>query len=246
MSTAETKTKTKPQYSVRRVHLGRTAQLDALAHACGQVYSQTLLFFWRTVRHKGLWLQPKHLMRLIATDPDQLLHSHTVDATVQAFFAGLSSWRERRKMDPSARAPRHRKWYFRIEYKSSAITLKDSLLILSNGRGKAPLVLFWEWNLPHTVVIHWTGSQYQALATYQTGKGLPEEEGLPLQERRAEHSAGIDLGEVHPAVSCDGGRAHLLNGRLLREPGGNTATSSWQSWTRRFPTASREEGGAEN
>jgi putative transposase len=27
---------------------------------------------------------------------------------------------------------------------------------------------------------------------------------------------GIDLGEVHPAVSSDGQRAHLLNGRLLR------------------------------
>ncbi len=39
---------------------------------------------------------------------------------------------------------------------------------------------------------------------------------MSLQERRAEHSAGIDLGEVHPAVSCDGQRAHLLNGRLLR------------------------------
>ncbi|HKF35386.1 MAG TPA: transposase [Ktedonobacteraceae bacterium] len=214
MSTAETKTKL--QYSVRRVHLGRTAQLDALAHACGQVYSRTLLFFWRTVRHKGLWLKPKHLMRLIPTDPEQLLHAHTVDATIQAFFAGLASWRERRKTDPTARPPRHRKWYFRIEYKSSAIALKDSLLLLSNGRENAPLVLFWEWDIPQTVVIHWTGSEYEALATYQIGEGLPEEEELSLQQRRAQHSAGIDLGEVHPAVSCDGQRAHLLNGRMLR------------------------------
>src|SRR5260370_32205947 len=105
MRTDEMKTKTKPQYSVRRVQLGRTAKLDALAHACGQVYSRTLLFFWRTVRHKGLWLKPKHLMRLIPTDPEQLLHAHTVDATIQAFFAGLSSWRERRKTDPAARKP---------------------------------------------------------------------------------------------------------------------------------------------
>jgi putative transposase len=216
MRTDEMKTKTKPQYSVRRVHLGRTAQLDELAHACGQVYSRTLLFFWRTVRHKGLWLKPKHLMRLIPTDPEQLLHAHTVDATIQAFFAGLSSWRERRKTDPAASPPRHRKWYFRIEYKSSAITLKNSLLILSNGCENAPLVLFWEWDLPQTVIIHWTGSEYEAIATYQIGEGLPEEEELSPQERRAEHSAGIDLGEVHPAVSYDGQRVHLLNGRLLR------------------------------
>jgi putative transposase len=214
MSTPETKTQ--PQYNVCRVQLGRTAQLDELAHACGQVYSRALLFFWRTVRHKGLWLKPRHLMRLIPTDPEQLLHAHTVDATIQAFFAGLASWRARRKTDPTARPPRHRKWYFRIEYKSSAIRLQDSLLILSNGRQNAPLVLFWEWELPQTVVIHWAGSEYEAIATYQIGEGLSEEEGLSLQERRTEHSAGIDLGEVHPAVSYDGERAHLLNGRLLR------------------------------
>jgi putative transposase len=67
-------TNTHPQYTVRRVQLGRTAQLDELAHASGQVYSRTLLFFWRTVRRKGLWLKPKHLMRLIPSDPDHLLN----------------------------------------------------------------------------------------------------------------------------------------------------------------------------
>src|SRR5260370_20152505 len=142
MSTAETKTK--PQYTVRRVQLGRTAQLDELAHACGQVYSRTLLFFWRTVRHKGLWLKPKHLMRLITTDPDHLLHAHTVDAAVQAFFAGLSSWRERRKTEPAARPPRHRKLHFRIEDKYRRLRPKDSPLILSNRRETAQLASYLE------------------------------------------------------------------------------------------------------
>ncbi len=200
-------------YCVRRVHLGRTQQLDELAHACGDLYSRTLVFFWRTVHHKGIWLKAKHLMRLFTSDA---LHAHTSDACVQAFVAALSSWRERRKTDPNARPPRHRKWYFRIEYKSSAITLKDSLLFLSNGRTNAPLVLFWEWERPKTVVVHWTGTEYEAIATYQVGEGVPEEEDQSLQERRAQHTAGIDLGEVHLAVSCDGERAHLLNGRVLR------------------------------
>jgi len=189
-------TKPKPQYAVRRVQIGKSAQLDELAHACGQIYSRTLIFFWRTVRHKGIWLKPRHLMRLIPTDPDHLLHAHTVDAAVQAFFAGLSSWRERHTIDPTAKPPRHRKWYFKVEYKSSAIRLHESLLILSNGRENAPLVLFWEWDLPKTVVIHWTGSQYEAIATYQIGKDLPQEEEVSLEERRAEHVVGIDLGEV--------------------------------------------------
>ncbi len=36
-------------YLVRRVNIGKTAQLDALAHAAGEVYSRTLVFFRRTL-----------------------------------------------------------------------------------------------------------------------------------------------------------------------------------------------------
>lgn len=96
-------------YHVRRVNLGKTAQLDELAHKCGVLYTKTLVFFWRTVRHKNVWLKPKHLMRLF-TSPK--LHAHTSDACVQAFFASLKSWREHRKSDPTAKPPRKRKWYF--------------------------------------------------------------------------------------------------------------------------------------
>ena len=48
------------------------------------------------------------------------------------------------------------------------------------------------------------------------GASLPEEELLSIDDKRAEHTAGTDLGEVYLAVSYDGGRSHLMNGRLLR------------------------------
>jgi len=192
-------------YQVRRVHIGRTAQLDELARECGRLYSQTLVFFWRTVRHKGLWLKPKHLMRLFTSHQ---LHAHTADACVQAFFASLKSWRERKKAgDPDAHPPRRRKRYFRIEYKRSALCLKDGLLRLSNGKGNEPLLLNWPWGLPNTVVIHWTGTHYEAIATYEV-----EVASLPLGEK----VAGIDPGEIHMAVSHDGEHTYILNGRLLR------------------------------
>ncbi|HEX6557754.1 MAG TPA: transposase [Ktedonobacteraceae bacterium] len=192
-------------YQVRRVKIGKTDQLDELAHACGELYSQTLVFFWRTVRHKGIWLKPKHLMRLF-THPK--LHAHTADACVQAFFASLKSWRARKKAgDPDAHPPRKRKWYFRIEYKRSAMSLKDGKLRLSNGKGNEPLVLDWQWELPQTVVIHWTGKEYEAIATYKTEA---------ISEPTGEKVAGIDLGEIHMAVSHDGEQTHILNGRLLR------------------------------
>jgi putative transposase len=207
-----------PQYSVRRVHLDKTAQLDALAHAAGQVYSRTLVFFWRTVRKQGIWLKPKSLMRLIPNDPEHLLHAHSVDATIQSFYAGLSSWRERRKTDSTARPPRKRKWFFRVEYKRSAMSLKEGKLRLSNGKDNAPLLLDWAWELPKTVVIHWTGSHYEAIATYQlAGPDLPENFFADLPEdRRARKSAGIDLGEVQMAASHDGEHSSIANGRELR------------------------------
>jgi putative transposase len=201
-----------PQYTVRRMNLGKNEQLDALAHAAGQVYTRTLVFFWRTVRKKGIWLKPKHLMRLIPSDPEHLLHAHSVDAAVQSFFAGLSSWRTHRKTDPTARPPRRRKWYFKVEYKRSALSLHEGYLRLSNGRGNDSLLLPWKGTLPQTVVIHWTGSHYEAIATYQMyGPDLPAD-----FSRQDEQIAGIDLGEVHMAVSHDGQQTHILNGRLLR------------------------------
>jgi putative transposase len=76
--------------------------------------------------------------------------------------------------------------------------------------------LIWEWELPQTVVIHWTGTEYEAIATYEQGSSLSEQDEPSIEQKRAEHTAGIDLGEIHLAVSYDGERSHLMNGRLLR------------------------------
>jgi putative transposase len=191
-------------YQVRRVKIGTSEQLNELAHECGRLYTQALVSFWRTVRRKGIWLKPKHLMRWHTSNN---LHAHTADACVQAFFAALSSWRQRRKDDPDAKPPHKRKWYFRIEYKRSAMKLVQGTLRLSNGQGNAPLVLPWPWDLPNTVVIRWTGTQYEAIATYQA---------QTIASPQGERVAGIDLGEVHMAAAHDGTDTHILNGRILR------------------------------
>src|SRR5258708_3704317 len=132
--------------------------------------------------------------------------------SLQGFQAGGSGARRTPPPDPRATASGTSRSSIRAAPSGCTRTCLSSQMV----RRMPPLVLFWEWDLPQTVVIHWTGSEYEAIATYQIGEGLPEEEELSLEERRAEHSAGIDMGEVHPAVSCDGEHSHLLNGRLLR------------------------------
>ena len=193
-------------YRVRRVKIGRAPLLDMLAHECGRLYTLALVSFWRTVRHSEVWLKPSSMMRW-HTSP--LLHAHTADACVQAFYASLKSWRARRKTDPDAKPPRRRTWFFRIEYKSSAIRHRDSVLTLSNGKQTPPLVLDWPWETPKTVVIRWQGAQYEAIGTYAEVRD-------PSVRSLGEKVAGIDLGEIHLAVAHDGETCTIANGRLFR------------------------------
>jgi putative transposase len=191
-------------YTVRRVKIGKSPLLDELAQECGRLYSRALVWFWRIVRRQGIWLSPAAMMRFLNSEK---LHAHTADACVQAFFASLKSWRARRKLDPEARPPKRRRRYFRIEYKSSAIRLRDGMLLLSNGRNMPRLEIPWPWGLPKTVVIRWQGEQYEAVATYV----IAEAKGIEAGE-----VAGVDLGEVHIAVAHDGKCCTIINGRALR------------------------------
>jgi hypothetical protein len=125
-------------YTVRRLKLGHSEKLDELARAAGDLYSRTVVSFWRTVRKQGIWLSPAALMRWHTSDA---LHAHSADAVVQAFCASLKSWRKHRKSDPNARPPRRRRQFFRLRWKSSAIWLRGGYLVLSNGKGNVPLCL---------------------------------------------------------------------------------------------------------
>jgi putative transposase len=191
-------------YTVRKVKIGRTEQMDTLARAAGELYSQVVVWFWRTVRHKDLWLKAKHLMRWLTS---ALLHAHSSDAVVQSFFAALASWHARRQDDPDAKPPYKRKRFYRVQWKATAIRLRDGLLHLANGRCNAPLVVPWCWDEPCQVEMGWDGKQYELRATYRV-------ELLPASAQG--EVAGIDLGEVHLAVAHDGTHTTILNGGYVR------------------------------
>ncbi len=191
-------------YEVRKLHLKPTPELDALARAAGELYTRTLVGFWRTVRKKNIWLKASSMMRWHTSNQ---LHAHSADAVVQSFYAALKSWRERRKTDPQAKPPYRRRFYFRIQWKSSAIRVRAGKLILSNGRGNAPLVVPWPWEIPVLVELGWAGTAYELRAVYVRPAAKPVAQG---------DTAGVDLGEVHLAVVHDGTRTTIYNGRELR------------------------------
>lgn len=184
--------------------LPNTPQLDALARAAGALYSRVVVSFWRTVRKHGIWLKPSSMMRWHTSNH---LHAHSADAVVQSFYASLKSWRKRRRTDPQAKPPYRRRRYFRVQWKSSAIRVRDGKLILSNGRGNAPLIIPWPWEAPVQIELGWAGTAYELRAVYARPAAEPIAEG---------ETAGIDLGEIHLAVVHDGTQTTIYNGRELR------------------------------
>jgi putative transposase len=193
-------------YSVRKLKLEYSEQLNQLAHAAGELYSQTVVSFWRTVRKKNVWLSGYTMERWLISDK---LHAHSSDAVTQSFFASLKSWRSRRKIDPNSKPPRRRRWYYKLIWKSSAIKVKDGKLKLSNGKGNLPLIVHWHWDKPKQVELGWNKASkcYELRACYSEPKvKLVESGGI----------SGCDLGEIHPMVFTDGVDTDIFNGRLLR------------------------------
>ncbi|MFW0860698.1 MAG: RNA-guided endonuclease InsQ/TnpB family protein [Dethiobacter sp.] len=191
-------------YKTRRLKLEKTEQLDVLALAAGELYTRTLVSFWRTVNHKGIWLKPSSLMRW---QNSASLHAHSADAVVQSFFSSLKSWRMRRKTDPKARPPKRKARYYKVQWKNSAIRLREGSLILSNGRGNEPLIIPWKWDSPKFIELGWSGKQYELRAIYLVESPEKVSSGVTV---------GIDLGEVHMAVAHTGTECFILNGRELR------------------------------
>lgn len=191
-------------YKVRKLKVERTEQLDALTIASGELYSRTIVSFWRTVRKQGIWLKPSSMMRWQNSSE---LHAHSADAVVQSYYASLKSWRAMRDTNPNARPPKKRKRFYRVQWKNSAIRLRDGNLILSNGKRNPPLIVPWEWDTPTLIELGWDGIGYELRAIYTT---------VPTEAPLGDKVAGVDLGEIHMAATHDGEECHIYNGRYLR------------------------------
>jgi putative transposase len=191
-------------YNVRRLKIGKSPLLDKLATIAGELYTEVLTYFWRVVRRQGIWLKPSSMMRFKSSNS---LHAHSADAIVQSFYGGLSSWRVRSKVDPTAKPPKKRCKYYKLQWKKSAMRLINGVLWLSNGRGNEPLQVPWKWDLPVLIEIGFDGKEYELRATYAV-----EPKEKPLGNK----IAAVDLGEVHSMVAFDGDTVTIMNGRELR------------------------------
>ena len=142
----------------------------------------------------------------------QGLHSQSIQSVRERYF---KSWQAffalRRNGDKDAKPPRREKQYQGITWKKSAISVKDSVLILSNGRGNKPL----EIPLPKHIDISdialinlvYNNGQYELHCVYKIDK---------VDVSDSDVVVGVDIGEIHPIVCSDGVNTTIFNGRYIR------------------------------
>lgn len=202
-------------YLTRKLKLGRTRQLDALTRRAGRLWSDVAKWHWRFVRRQGYWLSKGQSQKMYCKGYDGM-HSQSAQAVADSFYDSLKAWREKRKKGryECLRPPYKQKRHFKVQWKSSAIKLRDDgVLRLSNGRGEDPVLIAWPSEAiasgqePKRVEIGWDGNQYELRCQYKVEEN---------KEPKGEKTAGIDIGEIHLAAVHTGSESWTVNGRELR------------------------------
>src|SRR5689334_22501580 len=164
-------------------------QCEALRREAGRAWTDMLKAHIES--RSGKWLTANDLMRdfkgLYA------LHSQSVQALAQKLEANVDTTRKNRLGgDTEARYPYKEKPYQTVTWKDQGLRQRDGRLILSNGRGRDPLILslpleYRSANIRKAELL-WRADHYELALTIDTGTSNP-----PLIRRVK--TAGVDLGE---------------------------------------------------
>ncbi len=190
----------------RKIKHKRTQQLDKLARDSGRCYSKVVSLVRKTRQRKGFWLS-KNAVQKYLRHKDYKLHSQSVQACADSYFESLKSFFEVRPSNPDAKPPKRTRKFFKVRWKSGAIRLKDAHLILSNGKGREPVILENVQDKPKYVEMYFRRGHYYFALVYKVDVPPKQETGVTVS---------VDMGEIHPIVCFDGKRTTLYNGRFLR------------------------------
>mgnify|MGYP006267694787 FL=1 len=196
-------------YLTRKLKLGQTDQLDALARRAGDLWSPVAKWHGRFVRRHGYWLSRGQAQKMYCKGFDGL-HSPSAQAVAGSFYDSLKSWRKKRKRGnyEGLRPPYKQKRYFKTQWKSSAIRLRDDgVLRLSNGRGTVPVLIGRpSGQESKRVEIGWDGNRYELRCQHEVeetdepaGSSLRVAGEGPVRSVMA-HRTGV---RYKPHMSCN-------------------------------------------
>ena len=192
-----------------------SGQLDALNLASASIWNECLKLkevwnyahgYQTTSKTCEMWMD-KQLSKT------QSLHSQSIQAVRERYFKNWQAFfAVRRNGDKTSRPPHKQKRYQTTTWKKSAISIKDDMLVLSNGRNAEPLKIplpkkFDINQMPAIVNLVYNYGHYELHFVYNTETD---------SNSTAAGVVGVDIGEIHPIVSFDGYHTTIFNGRYIR------------------------------
>lgn len=203
-----------------RAHIDR-ALADALNAESGRVYTDALVRHWRVYRRHGHWLSRTAASKMQDAEwgPASLLHSHSLDAAREGFYAACKTTRESRKAGLDTRYPYKHKRFRPTVWKNSAIRLAGDTLLLSLARGcehgplRVPLPAhLQDWPVEafrEAKLVYKRSGYYEWHVTIEDGRE-------PAAAPPGDKVAAVDPGEIHPLSLTDGEETLIVTARELR------------------------------
>ena len=182
-----------------------TVYLEFLTQEAGRCYSKTVSLIRKTHKRKGFWLSEGAVQKYQRLRGYQL-HSQTVQAICQSYFKALKSYFAVVKSNPDAKPPKRTPKYFKVHWKSTAISYHDGVVRLSTGRDHEPIEIK-ALQKPACVELYHERGHYYFSLIYKVE---------PPNREITGNTVAVDMGEIHPIVSHDGQNVTIYNGRKLR------------------------------
>jgi putative transposase len=199
---------------------------DALNAESGRLYTDMLVCHYRVYRRKGVWLRPELGERWQdAHGGPTTLHAHSRDAAQQGFYSACKTAKACQTAGLNTRYPYHHKRWRTTIWKASGIRLQEGTLRLARTKRLAPVVV----SLPtHVLSLPAAAFREARLVWDRVSRHyqwhLVVEDGVPsAPPPPGDHTAAIDLGEIHPADATDGQESVIFTCRALRSNQQHTA-----------------------
>ena len=194
-------------------------EADALNRESGRIYSDMLTRHYRLYRKQGVWLAPRTGERLEdALGGPTTLHAHSRDAAQQGFYKACKTARACKQAGLDTKYPYHQKRWRTTIWKRTGLTRKGEALLLARARGLAPVVV----RLPDHLLALQEATFLEARLVWDRAVRhyiwhLVVEDGTkPEPTPPRDHTAAVDLGEIHPAAVTDGQETVIITCRALR------------------------------
>jgi len=194
------------------------ATADALNRESGRIYTATLVEHYRVYRHTGHWVSPRGDQRLSDCATGRtILHAHSRDAAQEAFAKACKTAKSCKKIGLNSHYPHHIKHWRTTIWKSTGIRKREGALLLALVRGSDPIRVGLPDHLrelPLDAFLEMRLVWDRAARRYDWH--LVVEDGQAPAQAPGAETAGIDLGEIHPATASDGSESVVFSARQMR------------------------------